>query len=66
MGFIQFVIDFSEAYQRLSWEALKKSINGLVNKVYMNKLEITKIMNCLIILSIFIVGYILDNIDLHL
>lgn len=24
---------FSEAYQRLSWEALKKSINGLVNKV---------------------------------
>lgn len=23
----------SEAYQRLSWEALKKSINGLVNKV---------------------------------
>lgn len=66
MGFIQFVIDFSEAYQRLSWEALKKSINGLVNKVYMNKLEITKIMICLIILSIFIVGYIVDNIDLHL
>lgn len=54
MGFIQFVIDFSEAYQRLSWEALKKSINGLVNKVYMNKLEITKIMNCLIFLSILI------------
>ena len=23
----------SVAYQRLSWEALKKSINGLVNKV---------------------------------
>lgn len=23
----------SEAYQRLSWEALKKSINGLINKV---------------------------------
>ena len=23
----------SEAYQRLAWEALKKSINGLINKV---------------------------------
>ena len=32
MGFI----DFSEAYQRLSWEALKKSINGLVNKVWIH------------------------------
>ena len=25
--------DCSEAYQRLSWEALKKSIHGLINKV---------------------------------
>ena len=24
---------FSLAYQRMSWEALKKSINGLINKV---------------------------------
>ena len=24
----------SEPYQRLTWEALKKSLNGLVNKVY--------------------------------
>ena len=23
----------SEPYQRLTWEALKKSINGLINKV---------------------------------
>lgn len=23
----------SEAYQRMTWEALKKSINGLINKV---------------------------------
>lgn len=23
----------SDAYQRISWEALKKSINGLINKV---------------------------------
>ena len=23
----------SEAFQRLAWEALKKSINGLINKV---------------------------------
>ena len=23
----------SEPYQRLAWEALKKSINGLINKV---------------------------------
>jgi hypothetical protein len=26
------------AYQRMSWDALKKSINGLVNKVYMRML----------------------------
>ena len=24
----------SAAYQRMSWEALKKSINGLINKVW--------------------------------
>ena len=24
---------YSLAYQRMSWEALKKSINGLINKV---------------------------------
>ncbi len=26
----------SVAYQRISWEALKKSINGLINKVHDN------------------------------
>jgi hypothetical protein len=26
----------SDAYQRVSWEALKKSINGLINKVVIN------------------------------
>jgi hypothetical protein len=28
----------SEAYQRMSWEALKKSINGLINKVNLGPL----------------------------
>ena len=28
---------FSVAYQRMAWEALKKSINGLVNKVNLLK-----------------------------
>ena len=32
----------SEAYQRIAWEALKKSINGLVNKV--NVSNIAKIV----------------------
>ena len=27
----------SEAFQRLSWEALKKSINGLINKEWFLK-----------------------------
>ena len=27
------IFSFSVAYQRMSWEALKKSINGLINKV---------------------------------
>ena len=26
----------SEAFQRLAWEALKKSINGLINKVFLS------------------------------
>lgn len=29
----EYSFPFSVAYQRISWEALKKSINGLVNKV---------------------------------
>lgn len=29
----------SEQYQRLSWEALKKSINGLINKVNISNIE---------------------------
>lgn len=29
----------SLAYQRMSWEALKKSINGLVNKVNVSNIE---------------------------
>ena len=33
MYLVFIIFFFSEAYQRLSWEALKKSINGLVNKV---------------------------------
>ena len=32
----------SEAYQRLTWDALKKSINGLVNKV--NTTNLTNIL----------------------
>ena len=28
------LFSISVAYQRMSWEALKKSINGLINKVY--------------------------------
>ena len=30
---------FSEQYQRLSWEALKKSINGLINKVNVSNIK---------------------------
>ena len=29
----------SVEYQRISWEALKKSINGLVNKVNVSNIE---------------------------
>ena len=29
-----------EAYQRLAWEALKKSINGLINKVNISNIAI--------------------------
>lgn len=36
----------SVEYQRMSWEALKKSINGLVNKV--NKSNIKEIITELI------------------
>ena len=31
----------SLAYQRMSWEALKKSINGLINKVNNSKISVT-------------------------
>ena len=30
---------FSEEYQRLSWEALKKSLNGLINKVNVSNIK---------------------------
>ena len=30
---------YSLAYQRMSWEALKKSINGLINKVNVSNIE---------------------------
>lgn len=30
----------SLAYQRMSWEALKKSINGLINKVNISNIKI--------------------------
>lgn len=30
----------SEAYQRLAWEALKKSINGLINKVNISNIAV--------------------------
>jgi pre-mRNA-splicing factor CWC22 len=30
----------SEAYQRLAWEALKKSINGLINKVNITNIAV--------------------------
>lgn len=34
-----FLFWFSEAYQRIAWEALKKSINGLINKVNVSNLQ---------------------------
>lgn len=33
LKYILFVFCYSAAYQRLAWEALKKSIQGLVNKI---------------------------------
>ena len=38
-----FLFVCSEAFQRLSWEALKKSINGLINKVNVSNItDITR------------------------
>lgn len=37
---VVYLLNGSEAYQRLSWEALKKSINGLVNKVCKQRLTV--------------------------
>ena len=34
------LVFFSLAYQRMSWEALKKSINGLINKVNISNISI--------------------------
>ena len=31
---------FSAAYQRIAWEALKKSINGLINKVSVSNVAV--------------------------
>lgn len=31
----------SMAYQRLSWEALKKSINGLINKINISNISVS-------------------------
>lgn len=42
----------SVAYQRVSWEALKKSINGLINKVSMNE-TLTCISYLLILIGAF-------------
>lgn len=37
---LPFLVIFSLAYQRMSWEALKKSINGLINKVNISNISI--------------------------
>lgn len=37
--YLNFGYSFSVEYQRMSWEALKKSINGLVNKVAVSNIK---------------------------
>ena len=38
----------SVAYQRISWEALKKSINGLINKVNVHVIHVCMCVDCVI------------------